>query len=58
MGRMLLDPSELDLSDSVVLSDERPALEKYYTEAAIAWRKSATESVTVRLLDDEIAPFR
>jgi len=58
MRRMMLDPSKLDLSDAVVLSDERPALEKYYTEAAIAWRESATESVTSRLLDEEIAPFR
>jgi len=33
-------------------------LEKYYTEAAIAWRESATESVTVRMLAEEIAPFR
>ena len=54
----MLDPSKLDLSDSVVLSDRRPALEKYYIEAAIAWRESATESVTVGLLDDEIAPLR
>jgi predicted membrane-bound spermidine synthase len=58
MGRMLLDPSKLDLSDSVVLRDERPALEKYYIEAAVAWRESATESVTVRMLEEEIAPFR
>jgi hypothetical protein len=33
MTRMFLDPSKLDLSDAVVLSDERPALEKYYIEA-------------------------
>jgi len=58
MTRMLLDPSRLDLSDAVVLSDGRPALEKYYIEAAIAWRESATASVTTRLLDEEIAPFR
>ena len=58
MTRMLLDPSKLDLSDSVVLSDGRPALEKYYIEAAVAWRESATESVTVRMLGEGIAPFR
>ena len=33
-------------------------MEKYYIEAAIAWRESATEPVTARLLDEEIAPFR
>lgn len=57
MTRMMLDPSKWDLSDSVVLSDGRPALEKYYIEAAIAWRESVTESVTVRLLGEQIAPF-
>jgi len=58
MTRMLLDPSKWDLSDAVVLRDGRPALEKYYIEAAIAWRESATESVTARMLGEEIAPFR
>ena len=58
MTRMLLDPSKLDLSDSVVLRDGRPALEKYYIEAAVDWRASATQSVTARLLGEEIAPFR
>jgi hypothetical protein len=58
MTRMFLDPSKLDLSDAVVLSDERPALEKYYIEAAVAWRASVTGSVTAQLLAEEIAPFR
>lgn len=58
MGRAFLDPAELDMSDAVVLSDGRPALEKYYIEAAIAWRNAATESVTLRLLGDQIAPLR
>ena len=57
MTRNLLDPAQWDLSDAVVLRDGRPALENYYIEAAIAWRESATESVTVRMLGEEIAPF-
>jgi predicted membrane-bound spermidine synthase len=57
MTKMFLDRSKLDLSDAVVLSDQRPALEKYYIEAAVAWREAATKTVTSRLLDENIAPF-
>jgi hypothetical protein len=58
MTKMFLDRSKLDLSDAVVLSDQRPALEKYYIEAAVAWREAATKAVTSRLLDENISPFQ
>ncbi len=46
------------LSDAEALGDGRPALEKCYIAAAIAWREPATESVTVRMLGEELSPFR
>jgi hypothetical protein len=58
VSRLLLDPAKLDLSDAVVLSDSRPALEMYYIEAAVAWRRGVTQSVTGPLLAEGIAPFR
>jgi predicted membrane-bound spermidine synthase len=58
MSQMMLDRTKLDLSDAVVLTDQRPALEKYYIEAALAWREWVTASVTARMLEHDITPFR
>jgi predicted membrane-bound spermidine synthase len=58
LSEMLLDPAALDLSDAIVLRDAVPALEKYYIDAALAWREMVTQSVTARMLGEQIAPFR
>jgi len=43
IGNKLINPSDIDIRDALILTDDKPILELIYLEAAIAWRRGYNE---------------
>ena len=46
-----IKPSEIDLNDAVILTDDKPVLEHIYLEAALMWRRGYNEKNTKYFLN-------
>jgi SAM-dependent methyltransferase len=54
---LFLDPTKIDLSDSLILRDNRPVLEKLSLEAGVKWREDYYEHFTKPFLNLGIPLF-
>ncbi len=53
-----IDPATLNMSDAVLLTDNKPELEKMYLEAAVEWRKTVNKYYTKNFLKDNLSAFK
>lgn len=53
----LIDPSTIDLSDAIVITDDLPVMEYINRYAAKSWRKSYLENFTLKFKDEEGLPL-
>lgn len=53
----LIDPSTLDLSDAIVITDDLPVMEYINRYAAKSWRKSYLENFTLKFKKEEGLPL-
>lgn len=49
-----IDQSTIDMTDAIVLTDNRPVLEKIYLPASVAWRRGSIENNLKRLMEQNI----
>jgi len=57
LNNHLIDKSKIDFSDAIILTDDKPALEKMLMNPALEWRKSLNKIFRNRLLEQNQAIF-
>lgn len=54
LTRYFVEPETLDTTNTVVLKDDIPVLEKMYVDCAVEWRKGVNESFTKSFIREKI----
>jgi len=57
LNNHLIDKSKIDFTDAIILTDDKPALEKMLMNPALEWRKSLNKIFRNRLIEQNQAIF-
>ena len=52
--QFILDKTQLSIQDAEILTDEKPALEKMYADAAAVWRRTQIEIWLKNIMQTDI----